>query len=169
MTKPLIIYYSNIKSLSGEIAHKLALAVHGDIYEVKTPKLYYRSQLNRDGTNKISKIPIIYDALDFTPYNPIYIVGETSGKYVIGPIRSWMEQNKSILTGSEKEFVYCIFGRKPDRSIKSMKAILGQPRDIIMIDTFEYPLDLHTFLHPSLPTTKKNEPFKLKLQHFIHS
>ncbi|GAB1220365.1 hypothetical protein ENUP19_0373G0002 [Entamoeba nuttalli] len=167
MTKPLVIYYSNIKSHSGEVAHKLALAVHGDIYE--TPKLYYRSELNRDGVKKFSKIPIIYDAIDFTPYGPIYIVGETSGRYVIGPIRSWMEQNKAVLTGGEKEFVYCIFGRKPQRSIKSMKAILGEPRDIIMIDKFEYPLDVQTFLQPSLPTTKKNERFTVKVKHFIHS
>lgn len=34
MTKPLVVYYCNIKSLAGEIAHKLALTIHGDIYEV---------------------------------------------------------------------------------------------------------------------------------------
>lgn len=137
--------------------------------QIKTPKLYYRSQLNRDGSNRASKIPIVFDVIDFTPYNPIYIVGETSGRYVVGPVRSWMEQNKPTLVAAHKDVVYCVFGRKTHRSVESMKAILGEPLRTLIIDSFEYPLDMQTYIDGDHVAVPAKLPLRQRMKRFIHS
>ncbi|ELP86269.1 hypothetical protein EIN_114030 [Entamoeba invadens IP1] len=169
MSKTLVVYFSNFKSRAGEVAHKIALGVQGDLYEIKTTKLFYQGHLNRDGVHKESKVPIVHDIVDFSPYNPIYIVGETCGKYVIGPVRTWMEQNKTALVGHDKNFVYVIVGKNSKRALDSMKKIFGEPTDTLYVDKFEYPLDPQTLLSSNEQVSHKKEGFKAKIQHFIHS
>ena len=167
--KPLVVYYSNLKTHSGEIAHKLALGLHGDIYEIKTLHLVYSSTLYRDGYKKVTHIPIVFDNLDFTPYNPIYIVGETYGKHVIGPIRNWIQQNKNVLLDEKKEFVYCILGKKSKKTINDLKQMLGEPKEIIHVDTFQYPIDADTLVQPSLQPTKTKVSYSEKVHRFLHT
>ncbi|KAL7715069.1 Flavodoxin-like domain-containing protein [Entamoeba marina] len=165
--KPLVIYYSSFGGMTGEAAHKMALYVHGDIYEIKTPKLYYHYKLARDGNKKTSKIPIVFDVIDFSTYDPIYICGETSSKRVIGPVRSWMHQNKNSLILEKKELIYVVYGKRPSKALSSMKDILGEPKDTICIDRFEYPLDMQMYFQKTNPIEKK-KGFKTKVGQFFH-
>ena len=167
--KPLVVYYSNLKSHSGEIAHKLALGLHGDIYEIKTLQLVYSSTLHRDGYKKVTKIPIVFDNLDFTPYNPIYIVGETYSKHVIGPIRNWIQQNKTALMEQKKDFVFCVIGKKSEKTINDLKKMIGEPKEIIKVDKFQYPVDGEVLVHPTLQPTKIKLTFSEKVHRFFNS
>ncbi|ELP91254.1 hypothetical protein EIN_151910 [Entamoeba invadens IP1] len=140
--KPLIVYYSNSNSVIGEIAHKLALDVKGDIYEVKTTERIKRPQLMQDGRRTYSKIPVIFDLIDFSPYNEIFIGGEWVEMHLVGPMRSWINQNKTYILRDDVKLIFFVFdkrGKKINKAFKEMVEVLGEPYRRLIITPQDYP------------------------------
>ena len=140
--KPLIVYYSNENSQIGEIAHKLALDVKGDIYEVQTMKKLTFKELKKDGKKTYSKISIQYDSIDFRPYNEIFIGGEWVKKHLIGPMRQWIEQNKMSILRDDIKLIFFGYdhrGSNIHKAINEMVEILGEPYRRLIISPEDYP------------------------------
>ena len=140
--KPLIVYYSHEHSQIGEIAHKIALDVQGDIYEIKTPKKLTEKELKKDGRKLFSKICIVYDSIDFSQYNEIFIGGEWMKKHVIGPIRQWIEQNKSDILKDDVKLFFFGFdthGKNINKTINEMVEMIGEPYRRLIVSPSDYP------------------------------
>ncbi|KAL7715146.1 Flavodoxin-like domain-containing protein [Entamoeba marina] len=140
--KPLVVYYSNCKSLMGEVAHKIALDIRGDIYEVRTTKKMSHQDLHKDGRKTFSKIQIVYEGIDFSPYNEIFIGGEWCGKHVIGPMRSWIIQNKSNIIRDDLRLVFFALDKNGDnieKTFKEMTKMIKEPDHKLNISPEDYP------------------------------
>ncbi|ELP93677.1 hypothetical protein EIN_006080 [Entamoeba invadens IP1] len=140
--KPLVVYYSNSNSVIGEIAHKIALDVRADIYEVKTTKRIKRPQLTQDGRKTFSNIPIVFDSIDFSPYNEIFIGGEWVERHLVGPMRSWINQNKTYILRDDVKLIFFVFdkqGKKINKAFKEMVELLGEPHRRLIITPLDYP------------------------------
>ncbi|BFU23144.1 hypothetical protein EHI8A_081690 [Entamoeba histolytica HM-1:IMSS-B] len=140
--KPLVVYYSNCDSVIGEIAHKLALDVKGDIYEVKTTQRIKKLRLKQDGRKTFSKLPVVFDLIDFSPYNEIFIGGEWVGKHLVGPMRQWINQNKTFILRDDIQLIFFGFDKKGsniNKTFQEMVELLGEPYRRLIITPEDYP------------------------------
>ncbi|KAL7720498.1 Flavodoxin-like domain-containing protein [Entamoeba marina] len=165
--KPLVVYYSNCKSLIGEVAHKIALDVKGDIYEVVTTERQTHNNLLQDGFRKKSKIPIVHEHIDFKPYNEIFIGGEWCGKHLIGPMRTWIAENKNNILRDDVQFVFFGLdkkGSKINKTFNEMVELLGEPYRRLSIDPQEYPFSELSDKIGYHKTTKEELPIQKEQQ-----
>ena len=73
------------------------------------------------------------------------------------------------LLEEKKQFVYCIIGKKAKKSITNLKEMLGEPKEIIRVDTFQYPVDADVLVQPSLQPTKVKVSYGEKVHRFLHT